>query len=39
VRLFQERTDDAARSVFRVSLVFLFAVFLAMLVDLVVAAL
>ena len=38
VRLFQERTDDAARSVFRVSLVFLFAVFLAMLVDLVVAS-
>jgi protoheme IX farnesyltransferase len=38
VRLFQERTDDAARNVFRVSLVFLFAVFLAMLVDLVVAS-
>jgi len=34
VRLFQERTDEAARGVFRVSLVFLFAVFLAMLVDL-----
>jgi len=34
VRLFRERTDDAARGVFRVSLVFLFAVFLAMLVDL-----
>jgi protoheme IX farnesyltransferase len=33
-RLFQERTDDAARGVFRVSLVFLFAVFLAMLLDL-----
>jgi protoheme IX farnesyltransferase len=37
VRLFQERTDEAAQGVFRVSLVFLFAVFLAMLVDLVVA--
>ncbi len=35
-RLFQERTDDAARGVFRVSLAFLFAVFLAMLVDLLV---
>jgi protoheme IX farnesyltransferase len=34
VCLFRERTDDAARGVFRVSLVFLFAVFLAMLVDL-----
>lgn len=33
-RLFEERTDDAARGVFRVSLVFLFAVFLALLVDL-----
>jgi len=32
--LFQERTDEAARGVFRVSLAFLFAVFLAMLVDL-----
>ena len=37
VRLFRERTDEAARGVFRVSLAFLFAVFLAMLVDLVVA--
>lgn len=36
VRLFQQRTDDAARGVFRVSLVFLFAVFLAMLVDLLI---
>lgn len=35
-RLFQDRTDEAAQGVFRVSLVFLFAVFLAMLVDLVV---
>ena len=35
-RLFQERTDEAARGVFRVSLAFLFAVFLAMLVDLLV---
>jgi protoheme IX farnesyltransferase len=34
VRLFQERTDDAARGVFRVSLVFLAAVFMAMLLDL-----
>lgn len=34
VRLFRERTDEAAQGVFRVSLVFLFAVFLAMLVDL-----
>ena len=39
VRLFQERTDEAAQGVFRVSLVFLFAVFLALLVDLIVAAL
>ena len=39
VRLFQERTDEAAQGVFRVSLVFLFAVFLALLVDLVVASL
>ena len=39
VRLFQERTDEAAQGVFRVSLAFLFAVFLALLVDLVVAAL
>ena len=38
VRLFRERTDEAARGVFRVSLAFLFAVFLAMLVDLVVTA-
>jgi protoheme IX farnesyltransferase len=37
-RLFQERTDEAAQGVFRVSLVFLFAVFLALLVDLIVAA-
>ena len=35
-RLFQERTDDAARDVFRVSLVFLGVVFLAMLLDLLV---
>jgi len=35
-RLFQERTDDAARGVFRVSLVFLFVVFLAMLLDLMI---
>jgi len=35
VRLFRERTDEAARGVFRVSLAFLFAVFLAMLVDLI----
>ena len=34
VRLFRERTDEAARGVFRVSLVFLAAVFLAMLLDL-----
>jgi len=39
VRLFQERTDEAAQGVFRVSLAFLFAVFLALLVDLVVASL
>lgn len=38
VRLFQERTDEAAQGVFRVSLVFLFAVFLALLVDLIVFA-
>jgi protoheme IX farnesyltransferase len=36
VRLFKERTDDAARGVFRVSLVFLFAVFMAMLADLII---
>ena len=30
--------DDAARGVFRVSLVFLFAVFLAMLLDLILAS-
>lgn len=36
-RLFEERTDDAARGVFRISLVFLFGVFLALLVDLMVA--
>jgi protoheme IX farnesyltransferase len=36
-RLFQERTDDAARGVFRVSLIFLFVVFLAMLLDLMIA--
>lgn len=36
VRLFRERTDAAAQGVFRVSLVFLFAVFLAMLLDLMV---
>lgn len=36
VRLFQQRTDEAARGVFRVSLAFLFVVFLAMLVDLLV---
>jgi protoheme IX farnesyltransferase len=35
-RLFEERTDEAAQGVFRVSLVFLFAVFLALLVDLMV---
>jgi protoheme IX farnesyltransferase len=34
VRLFRERTDEAAQGVFRVSLAFLFAVFLAMLLDL-----
>lgn len=38
VRLFRERTDAAAQGVFRVSLVFLFAVFLAMIVDLLIAA-
>ena len=37
-RLFQERTDEAAQGVFRVSLVFLFTVFLALLIDLIVAA-
>ncbi|MBK7951203.1 MAG: protoheme IX farnesyltransferase [Deltaproteobacteria bacterium] len=36
VLLFRERTDAAAQGVFRVSLVFLFAVFLAMLLDLMV---
>jgi protoheme IX farnesyltransferase len=36
VKLFHERTDEAAQGVFRVSLVFLFAVFLAMLLDLTV---
>lgn len=35
-RLFEERTDAAAQGVFRVSLVFLFVVFLALLVDLMV---
>ncbi len=35
-RLFQERTDDAARGVFRVSLVFLASVFMAMLLDLLI---
>ncbi|MEM9177540.1 MAG: UbiA family prenyltransferase, partial [Myxococcota bacterium] len=38
VRLFQERTDEAAQGVFRVSLAFLFSVFLALLVDLLVFA-
>ncbi len=37
IRLFQERTDEAAREVFRVSLGFLFAVFVAMLADLLIA--
>lgn len=37
VRLFHERTEASAQGVFRVSLVFLFSVFLAMLVDLIVA--
>ena len=32
-RLFQERTDEAAQGVFRVSLAFLFAVFLALIVT------
>ena len=36
VRLFHERTDEAAQGVFRVSLAFLFAVFMAMLLDLMV---
>jgi protoheme IX farnesyltransferase len=36
VRLFKERTDEAARGVFRVSLIFLFAVFLAMIADLMI---
>jgi len=36
VRLFHERTDEAARGVFRVSLVFLAAVFMAMLLDLLI---
>lgn len=35
-RLFEERTDEAAQGVFRVSLVFLFAVFLGLLVDLMI---
>ncbi|MFK7895003.1 MAG: heme o synthase [Myxococcota bacterium] len=35
-RLFQDRTDQAAQGVFRVSLVFLFVVFLAMLLDLMI---
>jgi len=35
-RLFEERTDEAAQGVFRVSLVFLFVVFLALLADLLV---
>ncbi|MAG30079.1 MAG: protoheme IX farnesyltransferase [Deltaproteobacteria bacterium] len=35
-RLFEERTDEAAQGVFRASLVFLFAVFLAMLLDLMI---
>jgi protoheme IX farnesyltransferase len=35
-RLFEERTDDAARGVFRVSLVFLGSVFMAMLLDLLI---
>jgi protoheme IX farnesyltransferase len=34
VRVLRERSDEAARSMFRVSLVFLFGVFLAMLADL-----
>jgi protoheme IX farnesyltransferase len=38
-RLFEERTDEAAQGVFRVSLVFLFVVFLALLVDLLVSPL
>ncbi len=33
-RLFEERTDEAAQGVFRVSLIFLFGVFLGLLVDL-----
>jgi len=37
VQLFRERTDESARGVFRVSLIFLFAVFVAMLADLIVA--
>jgi len=37
IRLFQERTDEAAREVFRVSLGFLFAVFVAMLADLLIS--
>ncbi|MBJ20157.1 MAG: protoheme IX farnesyltransferase [bacterium] len=36
-RLFEERTEEAAQGVFRVSLVFLSAVFLALLVDLLIA--
>jgi protoheme IX farnesyltransferase len=38
VRLFRERTDEAARGVFRVSLVFLASVFMAMLLDLLIPA-
>ena len=38
VRVLRERTEAAARSMFRVSLVFLFALFLAMLVDRVILA-
>ena len=33
VRVLRERTEDAARRMFHVSLVYLFALFLAMLVD------
>ena len=35
VRVLRERSDASARSMFRVSLAYLFALFLAMLVDLV----
>jgi protoheme IX farnesyltransferase len=38
VRLFRERTDEAARGVFRVSLFFLASVFMAMLLDLLIPA-